>query len=80
MRCLDCRINGRDRPAVGICTNCGAAVCEECVRIGRQEHTHTTGFSSAELSLTETRQLACPECAKALSVKHSHEYEFKPVA
>ncbi|GAA3567434.1 hypothetical protein GCM10022222_59240 [Amycolatopsis ultiminotia] len=80
MHCLDCFLVGDDRPAVGVCTSCGAAVCRDCVRIGRHPITHVTGFSSADRSVTETRQLACPSCATALSVRHSREYGFAPPA
>ncbi|MYW93763.1 DUF2180 family protein [Amycolatopsis rubida] len=80
MHCLDCVLEGQTRPAVGICTSCGAAVCRDCVRVGRHLTRHVTGFSSADLSATETRQLACPTCAGALSVHHAREYQFEPSA
>jgi hypothetical protein len=80
MHCLDCTTTGAPTPAVGICTTCGAAVCRGCVRVGFHPIGHSAVFSSADLSVTETRQLACPACATALSVRHAGEYRFAPLA
>ncbi|GAB3366129.1 DUF2180 family protein [Amycolatopsis echigonensis] len=78
MHCLDCSLANETRPAVGICTTCGAAVCRDCVRVGHNSVPHSTGFSSADLAFTEIRQLACLPCATALSARHAREYGFAP--
>ncbi|MBN9743302.1 hypothetical protein DMP23_19700 [Amycolatopsis sp. A1MSW2902] len=78
MHCLDCALAGRSCPSVAICTSCGAAACLACVRIGRGSTRHVTGFSSADLAVTETRLVACKACANALSARHALEYGFAP--
>jgi hypothetical protein len=76
MHCFDCTSTSEPVPAVGICTTCGAAVCRTCARVGVQTVRHITGFSSAELALTETRKITCPPCADALSLHHASRYRF----
>ncbi|HEV7650964.1 MAG TPA: DUF2180 family protein [Actinophytocola sp.] len=76
MHCYDCASNGDTAPAVAVCTHCGAAVCRSCARVGNQTVRHFTGFSSAELALTETRTIACPSCANALATHHAGRYNF----
>lgn len=80
MQCLDCTTTGTPSPAIGICTTCGAAVCRGCVRVGFHPVNHRTVFGSAEQAVTETRQLACPSCATALSARHAGNYRFAPLA
>jgi hypothetical protein len=74
MHCFDCA--SEPAPAVGICTTCGAAVCRTCARVGVQTVQHSTGFSSAELAITETRKITCPPCADALCTHHASRYRF----
>jgi hypothetical protein len=38
MNCYDCAGDGRTTPAVGICTNCGAALCGDHARLETQDH------------------------------------------
>jgi hypothetical protein len=76
MHRFDCTGNGLPVPAVAICATCGVAVCHACTRAGYQEVRHSTVFSSAERAVTRTRQIACAECAKGLSSRHSASYRF----
>ncbi|MEV6831849.1 DUF2180 family protein [Amycolatopsis sp. NPDC051102] len=76
MRCLDCASNSDDLPAIGVCTTCGAGVCESCVRIGHQSIRDLAGLAPMDGSIIETRKLACLPCATALGAHHAGRYHF----
>ncbi|NGO08452.1 DUF2180 family protein [Streptomyces sp. HC44] len=63
MHCLDCRTQGAIGTAVGICRDCGAAVCEE--------HAHVVVNDVRGGSMLSTpyqapaRMVRCPMCAAA---------------
>lgn len=60
MNCYDCALNGTTTPAVAVCTDCGAGVCADCVRVEQTDHTHTAspGVSSPH----RTRTMTCASC------------------
>lgn len=70
MQCFDCTQQGRPLPAVGVCAACGAGVCAECVRLGRQSIRRMDGFVSADISMIDARVLNCPSCADAMHAHH----------
>ncbi|WP_083934282.1 DUF2180 family protein [Sciscionella marina] len=78
MECFDCASQDRTRPAVGICTTCGVAVCRSCARIGVDTLTHASGFTTAAEAFTTVRKLVCQTCATALDAHHADTYRFSP--
>lgn len=60
MNCLDC-----DQPAVGICTDCGAAICRDHVRVGTEGNTSLAPIGPAQPPVAATRpalRLRCFAC------------------
>ncbi|HEY7815429.1 MAG TPA: DUF2180 family protein [Nakamurella sp.] len=66
MNCYDCAGDGRTTPAVGICTNCGAALCGDHARLETQDH----GLAATPGNPTHhrTRALICASCDIVLGV------------
>ncbi len=64
MNCYDCLTRGVVTPAVAVCHNCGAAVCEECVR--RETRDAGSPATPGNPSRHATRRLVCVGCDQAL--------------
>ncbi|MDT7801211.1 MAG: hypothetical protein QOI78_4644, partial [Actinomycetota bacterium] len=73
MYCYDCVQRGDLNQAVAVCAACGAGVCADSAREGRQTIRLTEGFVSAGVANVETRVINCPLCADALHVHHRVE-------
>ncbi|MFI2411932.1 DUF2180 family protein [Streptomyces sp. NPDC018947] len=58
MRCLDCRMEGTANTAVGLCVTCGAAVCQDHVRIAAGSR---RGPLLGPLN-SQTRTVRCRQC------------------
>lgn len=73
MYCYDCSRRGRPEIAVGVCAACGAAVCANCARVGRQTVRRMEGFVQSDQSNIETRIVNCGPCADAVHAHHPAE-------
>lgn len=63
MSCLECAAAGhREVPSVGVCRDCGAAVCLAHARIGHRAG-HPAGMAGPAQSVS--RELVCAFCATA---------------
>ncbi len=71
MICFDCNTRGLERPAVGICTECGAAVCQSCAAL--DSVTVPGPVTMGTPTVETTRAVACPSCEVALRL-HRHPY------
>lgn len=69
MNCYDCARAGATATAVGVCSDCGAGVCADCVRVEHTNHAHVAspGTSAAR----RTRTLTCPSCDAVLGRAHA---------
>ncbi|MGW3045260.1 DUF2180 family protein [Kitasatospora sp. NPDC001159] len=65
MYCLDCHSAGRQMAAVGVCSQCGAAVCPEHAEVGQQYLACTKPVYRTVTSVPPVRRLLCPVCAAA---------------
>jgi len=73
MYCYDCVQTGEQQPAVAVCAVCGAGVCAECAREGRQTIHRMEGMVSADIANVDTRVINCPRCADAVHAHHPAE-------
>ncbi|WP_282703103.1 DUF2180 family protein [Streptomyces sp. CC219B] len=65
MHCLDCHSEGRQTPALGVCRQCGAAVCERHSKLSEQFLTCTKPVSRTMAVEPPVRRLLCTPCARA---------------
>lgn len=65
MNCLDCAEIGAPVAAVGICSQCGAAVCAVHSEISQQFLTCTKPISRPVAIEPPVRRLLCSTCAAA---------------
>lgn len=65
MNCLDCHGTGRQEPAVGICNQCGAAVCAAHCEIQQQFLSCTKPVYRTVTIEPPVRRLLCGTCAAA---------------
>ena len=73
MYCYDCVKRGDRNQAVAVCAACGAGVCADSAREGRQTVRLTAGFVSAGVATVDARLINCPACADALHAHHRVE-------
>jgi hypothetical protein len=73
MYCYDCVKRGDLNQAVAACAACGAGVCADSAREGRQTIRRTAGFVSADIANVDARVINCPPCANALHAHHPVE-------
>ncbi|WP_189147997.1 DUF2180 family protein [Streptomyces lacrimifluminis] len=65
MNCLDCADIGAQVAAVGVCSQCGAAVCAVHCEISQQFLTCTKPISRTHVTDPPVRRLLCGPCAGA---------------
>ncbi|MFJ8630974.1 DUF2180 family protein [Streptomyces sp. NPDC093568] len=65
MHCLDCYSGGRQTPAIGVCQQCGSAVCGEHSQLGEQFLTCTKPVSRTHFVDPPVRRLLCLRCTQA---------------
>lgn len=63
MNCLDCHQSGEQTPAVGTCTQCGAAVCPQHSQSSRQFLTCTRPVARTVAIEPPVRRILCHQCA-----------------
>ncbi|MDQ0601947.1 LSD1 subclass zinc finger protein [Streptomyces canus] len=63
MHCLDCRTQATTHTAVGICRDCGAAVCEAHARVAVNEARRPSMLSTPYQP--PARTVRCATCATA---------------
>ncbi|MER6254959.1 DUF2180 family protein [Streptomyces sp. NPDC001584] len=61
MHCLDCRMAGKTSPAIGVCRDCGAAVCANHARVTERE-IRRRPFLAPPVE-TPARTVHCFQCA-----------------
>ena len=65
MQCMDCLMAGRQEAAVGICSQCGAAVCLRHAQVGQQSLACTKPVYRTVVTRPPVRRLLCTPCAAA---------------
>jgi hypothetical protein len=65
MNCLDCAIEDRTMPAIGVCHSCGAGVCRSCARLDTRVIGSTS--SPGRSDRHETRWITCGSCADVIA-------------
>jgi len=65
MECFDCAAVDRQRPAVGICHDCGAAVCAEHARVVPRWLTRAAAINRVVQVEPPGRLVLCPVCEAA---------------
>ncbi|MET9868863.1 DUF2180 family protein [Streptomyces sp. NPDC006386] len=63
MHCLDCTGIGAQVAAVGVCAQCGAAVCAVHAEVSEQYLTCTKPISRPVATKPPVRRLLCSTCA-----------------
>ncbi|MWA14603.1 DUF2180 family protein [Streptomyces sp. BA2] len=63
MHCLDCRERATTSTAVGVCHDCGAAVCETHARVDARPVRRGTVLGAPDEAVART--VRCPKCAEA---------------
>ena len=81
MNCYDCATQDHlDRPAVGVCHDCGAAVCDHHAA-ARQHHLTRTGPINRIVVVEPAgRTLRCTTCDAAYTAAHSPAGLTRPAA
>jgi hypothetical protein len=70
MNCLDCAQHGHSVAAVGVCAQCGGAVCAAHAEVGSQVLTCIKPVYRMVTTSPAARRVLCPACALA---RHAHE-------
>ncbi|MEV7035766.1 DUF2180 family protein [Streptomyces sp. NPDC093272] len=65
MNCLDCDSDGRQTPAIGVCRQCGVAVCGHHSKLSEQFLTCTKPLNRRVAVEQPVRRLMCRACARA---------------
>jgi hypothetical protein len=65
MHCMDCLAASERQTAVGICTQCGAAVCVRHAQVGQQLLACTKPVYRTVVTEPAVRRLLCATCAAA---------------
>lgn len=65
MNCLDCARVGDSETAVAVCGRCGAGLCVDHLREGREWLTVTAPINRRVTVEPPTRRLRCEECEMA---------------
>jgi hypothetical protein len=65
MHCLDCYSDGRQTPTIGVCRQCGAAVCAQHVQLCEQFLTCTKPVSRTVAVEQPVRRVLCRTCSAA---------------
>jgi hypothetical protein len=74
MNCYDCTTQDHlARPAVGICHDCGAAVCEHHAVVRAHHLTRTMTMLREVPVEPAARTLRCTTCDAAYAAGHDHE-------
>ncbi|MEU9247682.1 DUF2180 family protein [Streptomyces sp. NPDC048385] len=68
MNCLDCYSAARQTPAIGVCQQCGAAVCSQHAELTEQFLTCTKPVYRTVAVDKPVRRLLCRACTKAHQV------------
>lgn len=63
MNCLDCSLDDRTVPAVGVCSDCGAAVCSDHASIRLHHLTRVVPLNRLVLVEPPARVVRCLVCA-----------------
>lgn len=71
MNCYDCTTQDHlDRPAVGVCHDCGAAVCEQHAAARTHHLTRSELINRAVIVEPAARMLRCTTCDAAYAAAH----------
>lgn len=65
MNCFDCAALGAEVPAVGVCVDCGAAVCARHAQVTARWLTRTEVINRVVTVEPPTRTLRCALCQAA---------------
>lgn len=65
MNCFDCAALGISTAAVGMCSNCGAGLCVDHVRVEAQWLTRTAVINRTIVVEPPARVIRCPVCQAA---------------
>ena len=65
MHCMDCLTADQQTAAIGICAQCGAAVCSRHVQVGQQFLACTRPVYRTAATEPPVRRLLCTTCAAA---------------
>lgn len=65
MNCFDCAALGTANPAVGVCVECGAAVCARHAQVTARWRTRTEVINRVVTVEPPTRLLRCTLCQAA---------------
>ena len=65
MKCFDCAALGISTAAVGVCSDCGAGICAEHVRVEAQWLTRTAVINRTVVVEPPARVMRCPVCQAA---------------
>ncbi|MFD7298354.1 DUF2180 family protein [Streptomyces sp. NPDC059897] len=63
MHCLDCHAQGTAATAIGVCHDCGAAVCEGHARVTDRSVRRGPVVGAPQEAVART--VRCPKCATA---------------
>jgi len=65
MNCCECSLKDTTSTAVGVCSQCGAALCREHVSVCVREIVHTNAVGSPTIHDPAGRTLCCATCRDA---------------
>jgi hypothetical protein len=66
MNCLECRLEGRQEPAIGICQSCGAGICRRPAIVVEQRIETTVPVCKTVVLPRSARSLLCATCRAAI--------------
>jgi len=72
MFCLDCSIDDRTTPAIGVCTTCGAGVCSSHLELDTHVIRPFAGVGATREY--PTRAVTCAACAPVMTALHHSRY------
>jgi hypothetical protein len=71
MNCYECKQNGSERDAIGLCRHCGAALCSEHAHVIADPITTTFPMLRTVVLPKHARLLLCATCKAALQQPHA---------
>jgi hypothetical protein len=74
MNCFDCASLGHRVPAVGICSDCGAGICADHLRLSPHWLTRTAIINRVVAVEPPARILRCPVCQAAHEAAEAGHY------
>ena len=65
MNCYECSLKDTTSTAIGVCSQCGVALCREHVNVCVSEIVHTNAVGSPTIHDPAGRSLCCDTCRDA---------------